>query len=172
MILKKEFYFVRHGQTNHNAGLPSDEVDISINQVGQQQAQAIQSLIANLPIKSVCHSPMKRAKQTKEIIASTLAAEHYEIKELHECSDELWEKMIADEKPNLESSQFRNFLQQVRDGINQALAKEGPVLIVAHGGIHWAVCCLMNVEHEWIIDNCLPVHFSLQDDRWVAKKLI
>ena len=66
------------------------------------------------------------------------------------------------------------FVNQVRSGINQALSLPGPSLVVAHGGIHWAICCLMGIdEHEWAINNCIPVHFSVGNNRkWLAKKLI
>jgi probable phosphoglycerate mutase len=65
-----------------------------------------------------------------------------------------------------------SFMQKVRSGVNQALSKEGPVLIVAHGGIHWAMCCLMKVNHEWVIDNCGLVHFSISETgEWRAKQL-
>ncbi|MEI8366272.1 MAG: hypothetical protein WCF65_07615 [Parachlamydiaceae bacterium] len=66
----------------------------------------------------------------------------------------------------------KSFMQQVLNGVNQALSQPGPVLIVAHGGIHWAMCCFMNVEHEWAIDNCVPVHFFMgENGKWQAKKL-
>jgi probable phosphoglycerate mutase len=65
------------------------------------------------------------------------------------------------------------FIQNVLDGINQSISKAGPVLIVAHGGIHWALCCVLGIEdHEWGIDNCVPVHFTINEEgRWKADKL-
>lgn len=66
------------------------------------------------------------------------------------------------------------FVLQVRSGINQALSLPGPPLVVAHGGVHWAICCLMGIaEHEWAINNCIPVHFSVRNNgKWLAKRLI
>ena len=65
------------------------------------------------------------------------------------------------------------FMQKVRYGINEALPKEGPVLIVAHGGTHWAICCFMKVHHDWVIDNCQLVHFSISaTGEWQAKILM
>lgn len=175
MITKKEFYFIRHGQTDHN--LSPDKVDysdISLNTYGRSQAEAIEPIISSLPIKTICFSPLKRAKETKDIISTRLSAKHREIAHLKECSTKEWLEMtslgpqasFAVEKP------VYNFIEQATNGINQALQEEGPVLIVAHGGIHWAICCLMGVDHEWTIDNCIPVHFSCVDDQWIAKKLI
>jgi uncharacterized phosphatase len=68
----------------------------------------------------------------------------------------------------------RQFIDQVRNGINQALSLPSPSLIIAHGGVQWAICCLIGInEHEWAINNCIPVHFSIGDNgNWIAKKLI
>lgn len=61
MILQKEFYFIRHGQTDHNKSAPKiDHEDISLNDIGWQQANEIESIIAALPIKTICFSPLKR----------------------------------------------------------------------------------------------------------------
>jgi uncharacterized phosphatase len=66
-----------------------------------------------------------------------------------------------------------SFMQRVLKGINEALVCHGPVLIVAHGGVHWAACCLMEIDqHDWMIDNCILTHFSIKEDgRWTARKL-
>jgi uncharacterized phosphatase len=66
----------------------------------------------------------------------------------------------------------RKFMQQVLKGINQALEQKGPVLIVAHGGVHWALCCFLGVECEWAIDNCVPVYFTVENEKWSARRLI
>lgn len=177
MIEKKEFYFVRHGQTDYNVfKCKVDHEDVSLNQVGFLQAQTIEPLVADLPVKSVCFSPLKRAKETKEIISARLDVIHHEIPDLGECTMQIWKEMtqLGSDAFNNSSEPVRAFMQRVADGINQALSCEGPVLIVAHGGVHWAACCLMGIEeHEWIIGNCLPVHFSLQQEGfWRARKLV
>ncbi|MDR3623534.1 MAG: histidine phosphatase family protein [Chlamydiales bacterium] len=176
MILKKEFYFIRHGQTDYNTSSQKvDHDDVSLNSVGFQQAKAVEPIMANLSIKSVCFSPLKRAKETKEAIAARLQAAYYEIAELRECSTQIWNDMTSCGAYAYHDSRdhVRNFMQRTLSGINQALSYEGPALIIAHGGIHWAMCCLMSITgHEWAIDNCLPVHFSLTSEgNWKARKL-
>jgi len=170
MIIEKEFYFVRHGQTDYNiSGCKVDHEDVSLNDTGLQQAQAIESIIATLPIKSVCFSPLKRAKETKEVISLRLQADHYEMPDLGECSLQVWNDLTnLNHSPNV-----KNFMQKVLNGVNAALSCEGPALIVAHGGIHWAICYLMGIsDHDWLIDNCLPVHFSVgNNSQWRAKKI-
>lgn len=176
MIHKKEFYFIRHGQTDFNvSGLHADHIDIPLNDTGRQQANNIEKIITTLPIKSICYSPLSRAKETKNILCAKIMADEYEIHDLTECSGNVWMTMTALGKSArlFAKDVVQEFFHQVQRGINQALSQEGPVLIVAHGGVHWAMCCLMDVEHEWAIDNCIPVHFSYDNKgAWKARKLI
>ncbi len=177
MIHKKQFYFIRHGQTDYNLlDVKVDHEDVSLNATGLMQAQAMEPLMANLPIKSICYSPLRRAKETKEAISLRLQATHHEIPELGECSMQVWNDMTACGANAYQSAHMhvKTFMHRALCGINHALSTEGPVLVVAHGGFHWAICCLMGVEgHEWIIDNCLPVHFYPgTDGQWKARKLV
>ncbi len=180
MILQKEFYFVRHGQTDHNLlegkNKGDHPGDVSLNETGRNQAKSIQVAISSLPIKTVCSSPLKRAQETKEIITSNLQVNHHEISDLGECSVQIWKEMVqlGMYAPLPNRGVVRQFMDRVRNGLNQALSLPSPSLIVAHGGVHWAICCLIGVnEHEWAINNCIPVHFSVEDNgKWIAKKLI
>ncbi len=179
MILKREFYFVRHGQTDHNILEKKDKGDhpgdIPLNQTGRSQAESIEPIVALLPVVTICASPMKRAQETKEIIAARLQAPHHEIHDLSECSANIWKEMscLGMYSPLPSEGEAHLFIQRVRNGINHALSMPCPSLIVAHGGIHWAACCLMNIkDHEWSLENCGIVHFSIDDaGKWTAKKL-
>jgi len=174
MILKQEFYFVRHGQTDHNKSIvKTDHGDISLNATGRTQALNIAPILNQLSFQTICCSPLKRAKETKELL--TPGREHQEILDLGECTAEIWDGMTSLGKDafNKGSSTVRNFLEQAKNGLNQALQHPGPVLVVAHGGIHWAICYWMGIQdHNWIIDNCQPVHFSIDNvGKWGAKIL-
>lgn len=69
MILKRDFYFIRHGQTDHNQSLAkTDHGDISLNRNGKEQAQSIASIACQIPLQTICCSPLKRAKETKELL--------------------------------------------------------------------------------------------------------
>lgn len=178
VIVKREFYFVRHGQTYHNLLEGKDKGDhtgeIPLNETGRRQAVEIEPLIATLPVKMVCSSPMKRAQETKEIITARLVVDHCDIEELSECSASVWEEMRARGMLSgvPEAGEARVFMDRVREGLNRALALPGKALIVAHGGVHWAACCLMGIEgHGWAVDNCAVVHFRVEGEKWVAKKI-
>ncbi len=176
MITKKEFYFIRHGQTDYNATSKVDPPENTpLNTTGRSQANSIEPIIASLPVKNVCSSPLRRAQETKEIVTARLLVGHYEISDLRECSGNVWREMTAlGRSAHLQAKgSVFTFMQRVRKGINQALEQEGPVLIVAHGGIHWAICCFLEANCKWAIDNCVPVHFAVgNDDKWTAKRLV
>lgn len=180
MILQKEFYFVRHGQTDHNLSEGKHKEDhtgdIPLNETGRKQAKLIQPIISSLPIKTICSSPLKRAQETKEIVTANLQVNHHEIHDLGECSAQIWKEMarFGMYSPIPGEGIAHQFINKVRSGINQALSFPSPSLIVAHGGVHWAICCLMGInEHEWVINNCVPVHFMIGNNgNWIAKKLI
>ncbi len=180
MITRKEFYFVRHGQTDHNIlegqNKKDHPDDTPLNDTGRNQARRIEPVISSLPVQTVCSSPLKRVQETKEIITPKLQVSHHVIVNLGECTAQTWREMVqlGMYAPLPSEGVVRHFIDRIRDGMSQALSLPGPSLIVAHGGVHWAICHLMNIEeHEWVIDNCVPVHFSLGDTgKWIAKKLI
>jgi probable phosphoglycerate mutase len=176
MILKREFYFIRHGQTDYNLRDVKEDhpSHIPLNENGRTQAEQIEPLIASLPVKTVCFSPLERAKQTKSIITPRLNAAHREIEDLTECNFHIWQTMteLGEGAHGRALDPVLSFMYRVAKGINLAILQPGPVLIVAHGGIHWAACCIMGVKHEWAIDNCIPVHFTIDESgKWQAKKL-
>ena len=154
MILQKEFYFVRHGQTDHNLLEGPDKgdhtADISLNEMGKNQAKTIAPLIATLPIQIVVASPMKRAQETKDIITLGLQVPHYAIDALGECSFGLWKEIRALSLDSAfpQEGQLHSFISRVARGLNEALSLRGPSLIVAHGGIHWIICFLMKIEEH------------------------
>lgn len=174
LILKKEFYFIRHGQTDHNILKSKQPEDISLNDTGRAQAQAIEPIIATLPVKAVCSSPMKRVQETKALITPRIEVPHHTIDYFSECSGKIWREMVAHGMfcPPPAEGEARLFMDAIREGINQALLLPGSPLIVAHGGTHWALCCMMGItSHEWAIGNCALIHFHCNHGKWTAKKL-
>jgi len=103
----------------------NNDKDVSLNAVGFQQAKDIALVFRNLPIRSICFSPLKRAKETKEVISKNIQANHYEIPELGECSLQVWDDMTACGANAYHSSHehVKTFMQKVLSGINQALLK-------------------------------------------------
>lgn len=166
------FYYVRHGECNkHPEHLTDDEdMHISLNDNGHRQAHSIKQHIEQLPIKTVCVSPMKRAQQTLEIIGCTLNCPKIVIDDLKECNLATWLEMT--QEPFKPGHLTEKFFERALRGINRALEYPGPVLIVAHGGIHWALTHMVGVSHEKKILHCVPVHFNVDTTQgWQAKIL-
>ncbi len=99
--------------------------------------------------------------------------EHVEIGDLSECKAHVWTKMVKLEEGHgyHVCDEVENFLTRAIRGLNAALEKGWPTLIVAHGGIHWALCYHMLIEnHLWKIGNCELVHFRpVGDVEWEAE---
>ena len=68
--MNNSYYLIRHGQTDWNLqGRWQGSIDRPLNATGEAQAAAIASRLANLPIKAVYSSPMKRTMGTAQAIA-------------------------------------------------------------------------------------------------------
>ena len=177
MVVRKEFYFVRHGQTDHNyANLNSNQSEnMPLNHIGRSQAHATLPIISKLPIRTICSSPLKRALETAKILSTGLEKDLQIIEDLAECSLHLWNEMTRFNNVSTLpfDGEIRSFINKVKKGIEQALTLPGPILIVAHGGIHWVLCCLLSIkQHEWVIGNCIPVHFTCNAElQWAAQRL-
>jgi len=171
-----EFFFVRHGETEANAKGILHDLDLPLNTRGVEQARSIRNLIADLSIETICHSPLARAKETAQIISDWFSAFHVLISDLHECNDDVWLEMIRIEEESAFSfsMETKRFVERSVQGIQKALTYPGPVLVVAHGGIHWAFCHYHAVSsHDWKIHNCIPLHFKkLKDNSWEGSFLI
>jgi uncharacterized phosphatase len=172
MIFKNEFFFLRHGETDFNAKkiLPKENIDISLNQKGLQQAKDVRSLLGGVSFKTICHSPMKRVKETMELASAGYDMTKIEIEELRECSYETWLEMTTLEVSQQRSTEVSDFFNRSLKGINRALEHPGPVLVIAHGGIHWALCFQLKIiGHPWDIDNCQLVHFKPVENGWKTR---
>lgn len=64
---------IRHGQTDWNlAGVMQGRTDIPLNDTGRAQALAAASALAGAPWEVVVSSPLARARETAQVIATTL----------------------------------------------------------------------------------------------------
>lgn len=82
-----KFIFVRHGQSEGNAGGYIATADTKLTAIGVEQAKATAEKVRNKGITKIVCSPMIRAQQTAETIAAELGIDvaHIEIiDDLHE----------------------------------------------------------------------------------------
>ena len=147
-------YFVRHGETKYNVLQAHQPEDAELSELGIKQAEILAKRFSKIPIDIIYSSPMKRARQTAEIINRYLkkeiiysdflkerkgpsefigkrtdSAEVLEInkiRNLHE-DDPLWH--YSDEENFIEYKErvekFLNLLSKV---------KKENILVVTHGG--------------------------------------
>ncbi len=90
----KKFVFVRHGQSTANANKTIAVDDTPLTDLGIEQAKITAMEIAKLNIKTIVCSPLRRARQTAETIATALGINQGEIKII----DELRERGLGDLK--------------------------------------------------------------------------
>ena len=160
MITEREFYFTRHGQTDWNLDHRAQgQTDVPLNAKGKKQAKRAALSASHLKFGTICSSPLSRAAETARAIAEITGGEITILDDLMECSwgvcegerkgvwFEEWKRGISTPK---HAEPYETFLSRAVGAINQALDNPGPVLIVAHGGIYWAIqyYAIRNMEYD------------------------
>lgn len=176
-LIRRPFYFIRHGETDANIDLEKERLDDNppLNPKGISQATAARDSVEKLEFGSACFSPFLRAVETKNILLNASNLKQHELFNLRECSTPTWYKMVRLEEGSgyHVCDQVREFLSRTIAGVNQALQTSSTPLIIAHGGIHWALCYHMAIEnHPWKIGNCELVYFEpVGQSSWKANYL-
>lgn len=161
------FYFIRHGETEWNRlRIGQGQTDIPLNDRGIEQAHAAAHQLKDKQIVTIATSPLMRAHKTAEIISQIISCPITIIDDLKECSWGVMEgKSFGDSGliqhwrngGEIEGAEpFALFTDRIMRGVKQALAMPGPVLVVAHGAVHWAMCSALAISHD-SLPNCVPV---------------
>lgn len=163
---RQTFFFLRHGETDWNRiGLVQGQVNMPLNGTGLAQARAARETLRHQNIRTICTSPLDRAALTADIVASGLHVPVKEIDGLTECSfgereghpkGAWYDAWRAGDTPR-GAERFSHFMERALDGINEALRHSGPVLIVAHGGIYWAIERFAGLARRERIPNGVPL---------------
>lgn len=174
MITAKPFYMIRHGQSVANRdGYFSGNLDVDLTELGQEQAMIARQHVENLniPPVTIVHSHLSRARDTATIINENLKLPMHETPLIgeHKFGDwehEPWEKvrprfLDGENPPNGETHE--EFSLRVRNGVNHAITKEGPVLIVCHGGVFRGFNYLYERTMHGI-ENCKLYAFTPTED--------
>jgi broad specificity phosphatase PhoE len=148
MLPLHPFYFLRHGETDWNkARRLQGLTDVPLNARGEEQAELARTVAAGLGLKSIAVSSLTRARRTAEIVNRDLglmvtpydSLREFDVGPYEGSTDGSWlEHWFADGAVEGPES-FGDFRQRVLGGMIGALTLEHPVLIVAHGGVFWAL---------------------------------
>jgi len=177
MLVKKAFYFIRHGQTDHNRKhiYAGGKTDVPLNKTGKRQAKALRKRLHPLPINQVVCSPMKRALQTARLATQRPLIIDQGMKE---CDLGDFEGMpvpdfirYADATPahipfpNGESR--TDIAKRAINSINNCLASHGEnLLFISHGMVYWSLLEALHIPFHHI-PNAQLVHFKPHKNSWV-----
>lgn len=166
MLTETPFYYLRHGETDWNrAGRFQGWTDVPLNATGRAQAETAAALVRDLGIRTICASPLARALDTAHIVAAAVGRPVEVIDDLRECGFGVhegasmgdWYAAWREGTTPEGAETYRGFLDRALAGVNRALAaQDGPVLIVAHGGVYWAIRDHARFEIQGI-PNCQPI---------------
>ena len=172
-----EIFVVRHGQTEWNAlEKMQGQTDIELNEIGREQAQITGEQIKNENIDLIITSPLKRAKETAEIINKNFNApiiedkrlmergygelegktrtERKMLKEISDEIDEFWNYNKNLDTYKVEKiQQFCDRVYEILDEIKEKYQNK-KILIVTHGGTSVAIkCYFMKYPLENLVGN-------------------
>ncbi len=178
------FYYLRHGETDWNVATRAQgHTDVPLNARGRAQAEAARDRLAEIEIATICASPLDRALTTARIVNERLKRPLVVIDDLKESGFGVmegetswewfreWRRGAAFEGAETHDG----FLARALSGINQALAHPGPVLVVAHGGVYWAVQRFAPLLEHRHLPNAVPVWHAPPPEgaeHWSAEALI
>jgi len=171
-LTPKPFYLLRHGQSFSNKeGLTCGKTDSPLTSKGISQACKVAKIIGDLPFNfsTIYHSSLIRAKDTAQIINLLCHATLVEDMSLNEhdfgdWENKAWEPVLnklenGQEPPNGETNS--EFFSRIKNAINNILStpSKQPPLIVSHGGVSYALSCLLSQAIK-DAENCALLFFE------------
>jgi broad specificity phosphatase PhoE len=158
-------YLIRHGATEANLRKPyvlqGQGTDLALSDVGRRQAQATCRVLEGHAIDGIYSSPLRRARETAEIVAHPHAIPVQPIESLVECDVGDWEGLSWNDIRQRDPQYFASFesdpatvpyaggesFQQVQDravpAIDQLIrSTSGNLVVVTHN-----IVCRVYVAH-------------------------
>lgn len=183
---RNSFLFIRHGETAWNKeGRIQGQLDIELNETGKRQAIEAQENLSGYEVSYIVTSPLLRAKETALKISEVHPVPFSEEILLQEAmfgvaQGQGRQGWAADWRAGTfcpeGAESFFDFTARVLKGIERSLAiaskNDGSPLIVAHGGVFWAICKGLGIDAGAHIPNATPVRIYVQDNEWQVEHLI
>ena len=109
-----KLYIIRHGETSWNAeGRLQGQTDIPLNENGIRLAKITGEALKEVPFDLAISSPLKRARQTADLVLAGRQVPVLEDARIEELSFGSWKRLLAAAKQILRSRQsiFRTFIR-------------------------------------------------------------
>ncbi len=190
-----EIILVRHGETEWNVTeVFRGRIDIALNETGLKQAESLARHLSNKKIDAICSSPLRRAMETAEIIASYHETRPRIVSGLIDFDYGQWQGLSHQKvkakygelygewvnRPERVKMPGGESLEDVRkralEVINNIAAREtGTAVLVSHRVVNKVlICALLGLDNSrfWSIrqDTCGMTIFAYQDGRFILTK--
>jgi len=120
---------VRHGESEHNAGLTDDSEETILTKKGRKQAESLGKKLKKEKISKIYVSKMPRAKETAKIISKII---NVPVKEEFEELNEYRGKLLRSKLKMLFHRRLRKLKKFLKE-TSKDKEKNKTILIVAHG---------------------------------------
>jgi probable phosphoglycerate mutase len=178
------FYFIRHGETDWNLNnMFQGGTDIPLNETGRAQARNAVAALEGKSITRIVASPLIRAYTTAELINQQLRVPLYVADGLKERSLGVFEGTVKDRSviengfnhhaPIEKGECVDTFQTRIATALHDILDPEHTTLIVAHGGVYWALMDMIGFK-EQRSHNCVPYLFvppNGKQNSWTVHQL-
>ncbi|MAI63004.1 MAG: hypothetical protein CBB87_11105 [Micavibrio sp. TMED27] len=164
-IPAKQFYMLRHGQTEANkARILAGDTESALTELGREQARNARKIIENLEVKpaAIFHSHLSRARDTASIINENLKLPMHEDRDLGEKHAGIlegapYEKCLREfnDWVDIEGGETaEEFFTRIKRAKANAISQyNDPVLIVCHGGVMRGFGMIYNFNVPGKFDN-------------------
>lgn len=184
-LIKKKFFFVRHGVTDWNEKqLCQGQLDIELNEAGRLEAKNLAEFIKEFPFLRICVSPLKRALETANILHKMKPTSELQV--IDELKERSWgelEGISSTEMYRIEELEEKNphlppekgiehrgaFQSRILQGLTLALSREDEPLIVSHGRVFLSLCELLDIPLIRQIPNTTLIECSPSKNGWQVK---
>lgn len=184
MLERKSFYFVRHGESEHNQRgiVAGGRIDSPLSERGITQALNLQTQIKNIGIKHVISSSLLRARKTSEIAWDGILHIDVNLREfelgIFEGKEDIgiseYVLNLPYDVPVPQGESKKVFVERITNSINKWLITlESPLLFVGHGFMWGFLLLIMKIpiynEDGTLIkdlENCKLTHFQPSGTGW------
>lgn len=170
------FYFLRHGQTDHNRQrICQGHTDVPLNAAGLSQAKEAAAILTDVRPVAITASDLSRVRQTAKPVAEGLDLKVNIDTNLRERSFGIYEDKVIQgqlwsfDHPSIET--INDFVDRSLLGFQAALTIDD-TLVVTHGGLRRVLAGALDLDMPyWSGHNALPIRFIKTSSGWKAEAL-